>query len=59
MLKNPFLLIVPTFNEKNVVGKYVKDSTCHIEVNYTDSIEETSSDKAILTSVYFRYVSVS
>ena len=50
---------MPDFDETKGVGKYVKDSTCHIEVNYTDSIEETSSDKAILTSVYFRYVSVS
>ena len=50
---------MPDFDETSDVGKYVMDSTCHIEVNYTDSIETRSSDKAILTSVYFRYALVS
>ena len=42
------------------VWQYVEDKTCHIEVNYTNSMSDNSiDDDAVLTSVYFRFDSVS
>ena len=40
--------------------QYVEGKTRHIEVNYTNSTSDNNvGDDAVLTSVYFRYDSVS
>ena len=42
------------------VWQHVENKTCHIEVNYTNSTSDNSiDDDAVLTSVYFRFDSVS
>ena len=42
------------------VWQYVEGKTCHIEVNYTNSTSDNSTDDdAVLASVYFHFDSVS
>ena len=56
----PLNFLTAPHDANDEVWQYVIDKTCHIEVNYTNAtIDDGIGDDAVLTSVYFRFDSVS
>ena len=53
--------VIAPHDANDKVWQYVEDKTCHIEVNYTNATidDGIGDDDAVLTSVYFRFDSVS
>ena len=55
----PLNSLIAPHDPDDEVWQHVKDKTCHIEVNYTNSNDDSVGDDTILTSVYFHFDSVS